>query len=247
MARERTVTLRQRLHWIFRMALLLFILASVAFLSALTAMRYAVQGREVVLPDLVGRGSPDALRMLQVRGVGMKVEDRIYSKLPVDAVVRQSPPPNMSVKVGQDAYVVLSLGPQKEMIPELEEKSLRAARIELLRSGLQVGEISSAYLPDAPLDTVIQQDPKPGTTDVTSPHVDFLVSLGPSPATYVMPDVTGLPLGQVQSKLSTAGLKVFKITPAAIPGTPPGTVVEQSPQRGQRVDASINIELQVAE
>ena len=36
----------------------------------------------------------------------MKVEDRIYSKLPVDAVIRQSPPPNMSVKLGQDAYVV---------------------------------------------------------------------------------------------------------------------------------------------
>ena len=242
------MTLRQRLHWIFRMALLLFILASVAFLSALTAMRYAVQGREVVLPDLVGKGSPDALRMLQVRGVGMKVEDRIYSKLPVDAVVRQSPPPNMSVKVGQDAYVVLSLGPQDRNDSGTGRKEPPCcAGIELLRSGLQVGEISSAYLPDAPLDTVIQQDPKPGTTDVTSPHVDFLVSLGPSPATYVMPDVTGLPLGQVQSKLSTAGLKVFKITPAAIPGTPPGTVVEQSPQRGQRVDASINIELQVAE
>ena len=34
---------------------MLFILASVAFLSALTAMRYAVQGREVVLPDVVGK------------------------------------------------------------------------------------------------------------------------------------------------------------------------------------------------
>jgi hypothetical protein len=37
------------------MALLLFILSSVAFLSALTAMRFAVQGREVPMPDVVGK------------------------------------------------------------------------------------------------------------------------------------------------------------------------------------------------
>jgi hypothetical protein len=39
------MTLRDRLQWIFRMALLAFILTSVAFLSALTAMRFAIQGR----------------------------------------------------------------------------------------------------------------------------------------------------------------------------------------------------------
>ena len=241
------MTLKQRLHWIFRMALILFILASVGFLSALTAMRYAVQGREVVIPDLVGRGSGDAQRMLQVRGIGMKVEDRIYNKMPVDAVVRQSPPPNMSVKVGQDAYVVLSLGPQKETIPLLEGKSLHAARIELLRSRLQVGEISSAYLTEAPADTVIQQDPEPGTTDVVSPHVDLLVSLGPEPVAYVMPDVTGLTLVQAQAKLGAAGLKASKTTPSAIPGTPAGIVIDQNPTRGQKVDQGANLELQVSE
>ena len=74
------MTLRERLHWIFRMALIFFILASVAFLSALTAMRYAVQGREIIIPNLVGQQSSDAQRTLQLRGVGMKVEDRIYSR-----------------------------------------------------------------------------------------------------------------------------------------------------------------------
>jgi hypothetical protein len=33
------------------LALLAFILTSVAFLSALTAMRFAIQGREVVMPE----------------------------------------------------------------------------------------------------------------------------------------------------------------------------------------------------
>ncbi len=127
------MTLRDRLQWLFRMALMLFILMSVAFLSALTAMRFAIHGREVVMPDVVGKKNLDAQQILRGRGVSMKVEDRIYSLLPLDQVVRQSPPPNMKVKLGQYAHVVLSLGPQKVTIPPVGGRSVRLARIELLR------------------------------------------------------------------------------------------------------------------
>ena len=70
------MTFRERLEWIFRLALLAFVLASVAFLSALTAMRFAIQGREVTMPDVVGKKAIEAQQMLQGRGLGMKVEDR---------------------------------------------------------------------------------------------------------------------------------------------------------------------------
>lgn len=241
------MTLRDRLQWLFRMALMLFILTSVAFLSALTAMRFAIQGREVVMPDVVGKKNLDAQQILRGRGVTMKVEDRIYNLRPVDQVVRQSPPPNMKVKLGQYAHVVLSLGPQKVSIPPVGGRSVRLARIELLRGGMQVGEVSSAYLTDRAPDEVIQQDPAPGTTDVTSPHENLLVSMGPRPPAYCMPDVTGLALGDAEAKLTPTGLKVSKLTLAASSGAQHGTVVGQTPARGHRVDPTASIELQVAE
>jgi serine/threonine-protein kinase len=241
------MVLRERLQWIFRMAVLLFILSSVAFLSALTAMRFAVQGREVAMPDIVGKEAVPAQQILHGRGVGMKVEDRIFSNLPVDAIVRQSPPPNMRVKTGQSAHVVLSLGPQRVTIPQLQDRSLRAAQVELLRGGMQLGEVSSAYLPGDVADTVTEQDPAPGNTEVTGPHVDLLVSLGPRPAAYVMPELTGLPIGEAQSKLGSAGLRLSKLTPQPGSDSAAGTVVGQTPTRGQRVDSSSTIELQVAE
>jgi eukaryotic-like serine/threonine-protein kinase len=241
------MTMAERLQWILRMSLLLFILSSVAFLSALTAMRFAVQGREVAMPDVVGKGAVPAQQILRGRGVGMKVEDRIFSNLPIDTVVRQSPPPNMRVKTGQSAHVVLSLGPQRVTIPELKDRSLRAAQVELLRGGMQLGEISSAYLPASAPDTITQQYPAPGTTDVTGPHVNLLVSLGPRPSAYVMPELSGLPVAEAQSKLSTSGLRVSKVSPAPSQDAAPGTVVGQTPERGQRVDSSSTIELQVAE
>jgi len=241
------MALRDRLNWVFRMALLGFILASVAFLSALTAMRFAIQGREVAVPDVVGKSAVEAQQVLQARGVGIKVEDRIYNPLPVDVVVRQSPPPGTHVKTGQYAHVMLSLGPQKATIPPLVDRSLRAARIELLRGGLQLGEVSSVYLPTSENDVVVEQEPRPGTSDITSPHVDLLVSLGARSPAYVMPEVVGLPLAEAESKLGGSGLKVAKLTFSPFPGTLHGTVAVQTPSRGARVDSSSTIELQLAE
>lgn len=241
------MVLRERLQWVFRMAVLLFILSSVAFLSALTAMRFAVQGREVAMPDVVGKLAVPAQQILRGRGVGMKVEDRIFSNLPVDTVVRQSPPPNIRVKTGQSAHVVLSLGPQKVTIPQLQDRSLRAAQVELLRGGMQLGEVSSVYLPGEMVDTVTEQNPAPGNTEVTGPHVNLLVSLGPRPAAYVMPELSGLPIAEAQAKLGSAGLRLSKLTPEPASDSAAGTVVGQTPARGERVDASSTVELQVAE
>lgn len=241
------MTLRERFRWIMRMSLLAFILASVAFLSALTAMRIAIRGREVVMPDVVGVPVDQARQMLQGRGVGVTIEDRIYSHFPVDAIARQSPLPDMSVKVGQSAHVVLSLGPQKVTIPEVQQTSLRSAQVQLLRDGLQIGEVSSLYLPNSDPDTVLQQDPAPGTTGAINPHVNVLVTLGPRPSAYVMPSLTGIPYTEAAAKLSAVGLKVAKVVPASSSGAARGTVLDQTPARGRRVDSNTPIELQVAE
>jgi eukaryotic-like serine/threonine-protein kinase len=241
------MTLAERFRWMLRMSMLAFILASVAFLSALTAMRIAIRGREVVMPDLVGVPVDQARQLLQGRGVGVTIEDRIYSHYPVDAIARQSPAPQMSVKVGQTAHVVISLGPQTVTVPQLDDASLRSAQVQLLRDGLQVGEVSSLYLPNADADTVLEQDPAPGSTGAINPHVNVLVSLGPRPPAYVMPSLVGLPYSEAAAKLASAGLKIEKVVPTSSPGAAHQTVLDQSPSRGRRVDATTLIELQVAE
>ncbi|MGA9250277.1 MAG: PASTA domain-containing protein, partial [Candidatus Acidiferrales bacterium] len=213
----------------------------------LTAMRFAIQGREVTMPDVVGKKAVEAQQMLQGRGLGIQVEDRLYNPLPVDTVMRQTPPPGMKVKVGQAAHVLISLGPRQATIPVLTDRSVRAARIELLRSGMQVGEISSAYLPEYESGSVLQQDPAPGTSNVTSPHVDLMVSLGARLPSYVMPELIGLSLNEAETKFSGTGLKVAKLTFAPLPGGLHGTVVGQTPPRGAQVDSNTTIELQLAE
>lgn len=241
------MSIRERLQWFARMSLLAFILASAAFLSAITAMRLAIQGREVVMPDLTGKLSPNAQATLQGRGLGIMIEDRIYSQSPVGTVLRQSPPPGIRVKVGEFAHVVISLGAQNVTIPLLADKSLRAARIQLLRSGLQIGEISSIEMPGTTDESVLQQNPPAGSATASSPHVDLLVAEPPSPAVYVMPDLTGMTLAEAETELTSAGLKVSNITNLPLTSSADGTVTSQLPAKGSRVQSGASVELQVAE
>ena len=87
--------LRERLEWAARMSLLVFILAAAAFLSAITAMRIAIHGREVNMPNLVGKNVSEAGQVLRSRGLGLRVADHVYSDVPINVVVRQTPPPGM--------------------------------------------------------------------------------------------------------------------------------------------------------
>ena len=237
------MTLRERLEWLGRMTLLVFILASAAFLSAITAMRIAIHGREVTMPNLVGKNVAEASQLLQSRGLVLRVADRIYSDQPINVVVRQTPTSGLLMKVSQQAHVVLSLGQRQLQIPLLEGNSLRASRIELLRAGLQVGEVSGVTMA-TPVDTVMIQNPKPGAGAAT-PRVDVLVSQGPRETAYLMPHLTGLNEIEAQHRLDIAQMR-RKVNYVTAPQWPHGAVIDQSPMSGTRIPASSTIELTVA-
>src|SRR6266568_5019611 len=218
------MTLKERLEWLSRMTLLVFILAAAAFLSAITAMRIAIHGREVTMPNLIGKNVSEASQMLQSRGLVLRVADRMYSDQPIN--------------------VVLSLGQRQLQIPLLEGNSLRASRIELLRAGLQIGEVTGVTMPAPPADTVVIQNPKPGAGAAT-PRVDVLVSQGPREIAYVMPHLVGLNETEAQHRLDIAQLR-RKVNYVTAPQWPHGAVIDQSPLGGARVPASTVIELTVA-
>src|SRR5712671_7646516 len=235
---------RKRLQELGQMALLVFILASAAFLSAITAMRIAIHGREVTMPNLTGKNVTEATSLLRSHGLVLKVADRVYSELPINVVVRQTPPAGLLMKESQQAHVVLSLGQRQLQIPLLEGNSLRASRIELLRTGLQVGEVSAITMADQPVDAVVIQNPKPGAGAAT-PRVDVLVSQGPRETAYVMPHLAGLNETEAQHRLDMAQMR-RKVNYVTAPQWPHGSVIDQSPMSGTRIPTSSTIELTVA-
>jgi beta-lactam-binding protein with PASTA domain len=226
------------------MTLLVFILASAAFLSAITAMRVAIHGREVTMPNLVGKKVSEANQLLRSSGLVLRVADRVYSELPANVVVRQTPTAGLLMKVSQQAHVVLSLGQRELTIPRLEGTTLRISRIEMLRAGLQIGEVSNISIANEPPDTVVVQNPKSGTGAAT-PRVDVLVSQGDRDKAYVMPHLVGLNETDAQHRLDLASLR-RKVNLVAAPQWPHGAVIDQTPAGGSRIAANSAVELTVA-
>ena len=246
----------------FQMLLLSLVLLTVALVSALTAMRFAIHGREVTIPKLVGMTPLEAERALAVSGLEVVVERQFYSpNIPEGRIMSQVPLAGVKVRRGWAIRVAQSLGPQRVAIPDVTGDSERVAELNVRRRGLDLGSIAQVALPDAPADQVVSQSPPAKASGVSVPKISLLVSRGPEPAAYVMPNFVGQPLGSVTLALQDVGIRVGKVSvvpaappadvqpaPAPVPAPPPGAasmIVTQSPSPGQKILAGNSVNFEV--
>src|SRR5271154_4467218 len=166
----------------FRLVLLALVLLVVALVSALTAMRLAIHGHEVAVPDLVGK-SPAAARMIaEQNGLELNVERQYYSAaVPEGKILSQVPPTGSQVRRGWQIRVAESLGPQRVAIPDVIGQSERAANINIRRRGLDVGAVSEMRSADAPESQVMAQAPPPNASGISAPRISLLVATAAQP------------------------------------------------------------------
>lgn len=235
----------QILRFLGRNALLALGLAATATLSAAVTMRVVLSSRDVAVPSLVGHTVPDAGALSAQRGLMVRIEGRRHDpSVPTERVVAQEPPPGAALKAHRAVRVWVSLGPRRVRVPAVEGDSARSARIALEQSGVPVArvvEIEDA----APEGIVLVQRPAAGEADV-SLGASLLVSLGPSGASYVMPDLIGHEAAAAVSALQAAGLKVGDVRYRSYPGVAPGIVLRQVPAAGHRVSARTPLALDVS-
>src|ERR1700693_1403184 len=180
----------------FRMLLLALVLLTVALISALTAMQLAIHGHEVAIPKLVGMSPGDAERTGAASGLQVVIERQFFSPtIPEGKIMTQMPAPGTKVRRGWSIRVAQSLGPQRVAIPDVTGESERVAELNVRRRGLDLGSVAEVNLPDAPADQVGSQSPPAKASGVSVPKIRLLVSRGPEPAAYVMPNFVGQPLG----------------------------------------------------
>ena len=266
----------------FRIVLLTLVLMTVALISALTAMRLAIHGREVTIPKVVGMSPLEAERAGSASGLQLIVEREFYSAdVPEGRIITQMPPAGTKVRRGWSIRVARSLGPQRVSIPDVTGESARAAELNIRRRGLALGSVAQISFPadssnassNSLPDQVVSQSPPANANGVAAPKINLLVSSGSEPAAYVMPNLTGQPLGSATLALQDAGMRVGKVsvipapgvggmqtTPgglqaatgapqsAPIPPPPPSTtsmIVTQSPAPGQKIVAGTVVNFEV--
>ncbi len=202
----------------FRFVLLGLILLVVALVSALTAMRFAIHGREVAVPDLVGKSPAEARRMADASGFEMEIERQFYSAtVPEGKILSQLPVPGTQVRRGWQIRVAASLGPQRVEIPNVLGESQRAAEINIRRRGLDVGTVAEIEMRDTPADQVLGQSPPPDASGIASPKISLLTTAAAPAQAFIMPNFVGQSLGGVTLVLQDAGFRLGSATvvPAA--------------------------------
>ncbi len=242
------MSLRERIRSIFRLFLLLTVLVTAALVSALMTIRLTIRGHQETMPNLVGLSFDYAQRMAAGLGLEMKVEDKLFNtQYPPQAIVSQMPPPGTRIKIGQHVHVLVSLGPPQVVIPNLVGTSIRAARITAIERNLTLGDVVGIHWPQSEPDQVVAQDPPPESTEVRSPAVSILVSMGEAPAAYLCPRWVGKPIAEVRRSIEKAGFKVGSVSSITTESGPRGIVLTQSPAAGSKVGPDAVFSFQVSQ
>lgn len=203
-------------------------------LSIYITIRVVISSNEVTVPDLTGQTLERSRAVLETAGLRLeRTGERFDPRVPAGEVISQAPPPGSAIKQRRKIKVIISRGTEVLIVPELAGETERRAALEIDRLGLQLGEVSRVSTEGA-VDRVIAQDPMPGTEIFRGESVSLLVSRGPRVAAYVMPDLLGERLEEVETLLSTVGFRLSRKT-YTDDWSPAGTVLRQFPLPGYPV------------
>ena len=247
----------------FQIASLVMLLVTVALLSAVTTMHFAIHGAEVQVPPLKGMTVADARTVTSGLGLDLDVDNRYYSAdIPAGHILTQSPVSGTVVRREWRVRVAESLGPQKVDVPETVGKDERVAALTLRRVGLEMGTTAQLPWGKALQGTVLAQDPPAHAQGISRPAVDLLVAAPDDEQAdgFVMPDLVGLAVVTAQAQLAKVGIQppvpAYVSAPVAPVGSgdaalkppvKPGSVIAQTPYAGARVYQNATVSLTVAQ
>jgi serine/threonine-protein kinase len=168
--------------------ILVVVIAGVAILMVMAP-------EDVVVPDVTGLWEPEARDALQQAGLTLEAGGTRYSTDIVQGrVVGQDPPAGAIVLSGEAVTVIVSAGAETVTVPSLIGVDIASARRDLDGLGLAVSVRTVEST--APVDTVIELSPDPGTAVPAGSVVNITVAgrsvNAGSLVPYPMNDVTVL-------------------------------------------------------
>jgi serine/threonine-protein kinase len=191
----------RRRGWI---ALLVVLLLAV---GAGTAGWWYGVGRFKSTPNVVGLTQTAAKSKIEQAGLTFKIADTAYSEtVKAGNVISTDPGPGDNVEKSGTVNVVVSRGPERHNVPNLDGMSEQDARAAIEAASLKVGTVDYRYDRDVPQGDLMSYSPDSGTPLKRDAAVSLVVSKGPKPIDIT--DFSGQPANDVVHQLRDAGLTV---------------------------------------
>ncbi len=233
---------------VVKWGIFIFSLLIVIFAISWITLRINMSRKIVPVPNIIGMDVQGGQFKLQQSHLKMKISEnrKFSSTIEKDKILLQSPAPGTKTKANSSIKVILSNGTRIFSVPNLMGLSMRRAQIMLHTNGLDIGRVALAYF-NSDKDIIIAQEPPPGIDVLRSSRINLLVSLGPWPEEFLMPDLEGKNASQVLSFLRQNGLRIGNVRRKIYPGAPPGIVIQQYPQAGYKVNRESIINLWISQ
>ena len=219
----------------------------IAVLSAWVVFAFLTRGGEVTVPDFSGMELKAALERASREKLGIRISGTGFDKgVPPGHVISQDPGPGIRTRKNRIVHVIVSQGTRTVFVPSLADRNLRNAELILVQAGLNLGRVARTFHPGTPPGEVISQSPSPDLFVPRGTAVNLLISEGPRPATYLLPDLTDLPMGEVLDTIRRWGLAPGRVSEEESATLPPGTVMAVTPPPGSPVTEGQSIHFTVS-
>jgi serine/threonine protein kinase len=193
-----------------RLAIALGSVLAVSMLVAITFWLFTLNPTTVntssapMVPDLVGQSEEVARNTIDALGLETLVIEEISGEFDEGYVIRTEPSTGIRVALGERVRVYVSAGADQLSVPDVINQTLEDATAKLEQAGLAVAEPKADYSPNLPEGTVMSMTPEPGEKVGPGDPVTLTVSNG----LILVPDVTGLTIGEANPLLSGPELQL---------------------------------------
>lgn len=225
-----------------QVVLLSVVTAAVTSLAVIFAVPRSQPGTQaterVLVPGLHGLSEADAKINLEAVGLVLMVGGRTATMdAPPGSVLDQEPAAGAEVETGAVVRVTFALPPP--IVPSVVGKPLADAKRELVGAGYTV-EVGEAIESDEPAGTVVVQHPGAGTE--LAPEGKVSVSVSKALSRVKVPKLSGLPAAAAKAEAEKVGLRIEEKV-VALPETPLGVVLRQTPAADENVSPGTSIEV----
>jgi beta-lactam-binding protein with PASTA domain/serine/threonine protein kinase len=214
--------------------------AVVVLLALLGAASYATWNYVIapvqVVPSLDGLSEDAARTELAGRGLDLTVSGSRHDRLTAEGtVLEQDPVPGTELRRGGEVAVVVSEGPAPVTVPAVVDLALEEARAALEGDPYHftIANVAEEHHDTAPVGTVINQDPAPGSELRQGDEISLIVSLGIEQVT--VPDLSGMTREQAEEALTAAQL-TGEFTEEHHDEIPEGQVLSQAVAPDEQLD-----------
>ncbi len=197
------------------------------------------------VPDVAGMTQARAQAAFETAGLLLGTVGAGYSDtVAAGCVVFQTPASGTVVSTGSAVDIVLSMGPQAPVVPNVVGLTRTGAEREIEAVGLVLGTVAEENSDTVATGLVIRQTPLSGTSVSSGSTINLVLSVGP--LTTSVPDVVGLTRTGAQTALETAGLVLGTVDEAFSDTVAAGLVISQTPASGGRVAPESAVSLVVS-